>query len=54
MEGKRHEGTENELAWFKADSGATIMVDMINTGSEPKEIKDCLVGSVCADTYSMT
>ena len=45
---------EYELAWFKADSGATIMVDMINTGSEPKEIKDCLVGSVCADAYSMT
>ena len=45
---------EYELAWFKADSGATIMVDMINKGSEPKEIKDCLVGSVCADAYSMT
>lgn len=45
---------EYELAWFKADSGAAIMVDMINTGSEPKEIKDCLVGSVCADAYSMT
>ena len=35
---------EYELAWFKADSGAAIMVDMINTGSEPKEI----------DAYSMT
>lgn len=44
---------EYELAWFMADSGASIMVDMINTGSEPKEVKDCLVGSVCADAYSM-
>ena len=45
---------EYELAWFMADSGDSIMVDMINTGSEPKEVKDCLVGSVYADAYSMT
>ena len=45
---------EYELAWFMVDSGDYIMVDMINTGSEPKEVKDCLVGSVYADAYSMT
>lgn len=45
---------EYELAWFMVDSGDSIMVDMINTGSEPKEVKDCLVGSVYADAYSMT
>ena len=45
---------ESELAWFMVDSGDSIMVDMINTGSEPKEVKDCLVGSVYADAYSMT
>ena len=45
---------EYELAWFMVDSGDSIMVDMINTGSEPKEVKDCLVGSVHADAYSMT
>ena len=45
---------EYELAWFMVDSGDFIMVDMINTGSEPKEVKDCLVGSVYADAYSMT
>lgn len=45
---------EYELAWFMADSGDSIMVDMINTGSEPKEVKECLVGSVYADAYSMT
>ena len=43
---------ESELAWFMVDSGDSIMVD--NTGSEPKEVKDCLVGSVYADAYSMT
>ena len=45
---------ESELAWFMVDSGDSIMVDMINTGGEPKEVKDCLVGSVYADAYSMT
>lgn len=45
---------EYELAWFMVDSGDSIMVDMINTGSDPKEVKDCLVGSVYADAYSMT
>ena len=45
---------EYELTWFMVDSGDSIMVDMINTGSEPKEVKDCLVGSVYADAYSMT
>lgn len=45
---------EYELAWFMADSGDSIMVDMINTGSEPKEVKDCLAGSVYAEAYSMT
>lgn len=45
---------EYELAWFESASGDSIMVDMINTGSDPKEVKDCLVGSVYADAYSMT
>lgn len=45
---------EYELAWFMADSGDSIMVDMINTGNEPKKVKECLVGSVYADAYSMT
>lgn len=45
---------EYELAWFMADSGDSIMVDMVNTGSEPKEVKECMVGSVYADAYSMT
>ena len=45
---------EYELAWFMVDSGDYIRVDMINTGSEPKDVKDCLVGSVYADAYSMT
>lgn len=45
---------EYELAWFESPAGDSIMVDMINTGSEPKEVKDCLAGSVYADAYSMT
>ena len=45
---------EYELAWFEADSGDSIMVNMLNTGSGPKAVKDCLVSSVCADAYGMT
>ena len=33
-----------ELAWFKDTSGDSIMVGMINTGSEPAAIKDCRGG----------
>lgn len=44
---------EYELAWFESPEGDSIMVDMINKGSEPKEIKDCLVGSVYVDNYNM-
>ena len=45
---------EYELAWFEVDSGDYIMVNMVNTGSEQKAIKNCLVSSVYADAYSMT
>lgn len=45
---------EYELAWFEDDSGDTIMVDMMNTGDEPEELKDCKVSSIYADAYSMT
>lgn len=45
---------EYELAWFEDTSGDSIMVDMINTGSGPAEIKDCQVGSIYADAWSMT
>ena len=45
---------EYELAWFEVDSGDYIMVNMVNTGSGQKAIKNCLVSSVYADAYSMT
>lgn len=44
---------EYELAWFMDESGDSIMVDMVNTGTEAKEIKDCQVGTIYADAHSM-
>lgn len=40
---------EYELAWFEDASGDSIMVDMINTGAGPAEIKDCQVESISID-----
>ena len=43
-----------ELAWFEDTSRDSIMVGMINTGSEPAAIKDCQVGSISADAWNLT
>lgn len=40
-------------AWFKDDSRNTIMVDLINTGEDDKEAKDCLVGGIYVEQYSL-
>ena len=40
-------------AWFKDDSKNTIMVDLINTGEDDKEAKDCLVGGIYVEQYSL-
>lgn len=40
-------------AWFKDDSKNTVMVDLINTGEDDKEAKDCLVGGIYVEQYSL-
>lgn len=44
---------EYELAWFEDDNGNTIMADMVNMESDPKELKDCLVGAISAYSYDL-
>lgn len=44
---------EYELAWFEDANGNTIMADMVNTGNDPKELKDCLVGAISVDNYDL-
>lgn len=45
---------EYDIAWFEDASGDSIMVGMINKGSEPAAIKDCQVGSISVDAWSLT
>lgn len=44
---------EYELAWFEDENGNTIMADMVNTGDDPKALKDCIVGAISVDDYDL-
>lgn len=44
---------EYELAWFADENGNEIVVHMVNTSDEPKEVKDCLIGGISIDNYSV-
>ena len=47
------EAGDYQNAWFKDASKNTIMVDLINTGNDVKEAKDCLVGGIYVEQYSL-
>lgn len=47
------EAGDYQNAWFKDDSKNTIMVDLINTGEQEKEAKDCLIGGIYVEQYSL-
>ena len=47
------EAGDYQNAWFKDASKNTIMVDLINTGNAVKEAKDCLVGGIYVEQYSL-
>lgn len=47
------EAGDYQNAWFKDDSKNTVMVDLINTGNDVKEAKDCLVGGIYVEKYSL-
>lgn len=44
---------EYELAYFMDANGNEIMVDVINTSGEAKELKDCLIGGISVDDYGL-
>lgn len=44
---------EYELAYFMDANGNEIMVDVINTSGEAKELKDCLIGGISVDDYGV-
>ncbi len=35
------------------ENGNTIMADMVNTGDDPKALKDCIVGAISVDDYDL-
>ena len=41
------------MAWFEDENGNTIMADMVNTGDDPKALKDCIVGAISVDDYDL-
>lgn len=45
---------EYELAWFEDANGNELTVDIVNMTSEPMEVKDCLVGGITADAWSVS
>ena len=47
------EAGDYQNAWFRDASKNTIMVDLINTGNDVKEAKDCLVGGIYVEQYSL-
>lgn len=47
------EAGDYQNAWLKDDSKNTIMVDLINTSEQEKEAKDCLVGGIYVEQYSL-
>ncbi len=44
---------EYELAWFVDANGNEVMADMLNTGTEAIQLKDCVVGGISVDAYSV-
>lgn len=45
---------EYELAWFEDANGNEITADIVNMTSEPMELKDCLVGGISVDEWSVS
>lgn len=44
---------EYELAWFEDGNGNEITVDMVNMTDKPIALKDCVVGGISVDAYSV-
>lgn len=44
---------EYELTWFMDANGNEVMVDMLNTGTEASQLKDCVVGGISVDSYAV-
>lgn len=44
---------EYEFVFFKNDSGASVMVDMINQTDSPLKITECMVGGVTVNKYDL-
>ena len=42
-----------ELAWFMDGNGNEITVEMVNMTDKPIALKDCVVGGISVDAYSV-
>ena len=44
---------EYQMTWFKDDDGNEIMADLLNSGEDDAQAKDCLIAGITVEKYAI-